>query len=109
MPLLSMPDVWEEPWLVVEELQVRSARWGAWLGAWKLSVSTPEVCELPWLAVERREDRRLWCDALPALLPLARERLSSWSMSRSRASLMYDSRYCFLSERERQRDRKSVV
>lgn len=97
LPLLSMPEVWELPWLVVDELQVRRGLCGAWPGALKLSVSMPEVCELPWLVVEWR-DRRLWWDMLPALLPLARERLSRWSMSSSRASLMYDSLYCFFSE-----------
>ena len=96
-PLLSMPEVWELPWLVVDELQVRRGLCGAWPGALKLSVSMPDVWELPWLVVEWR-DRRLWWDMLPALLPLARERLSSCSMSSSRASLMYDSRYCFFSE-----------
>lgn len=58
LPLLSMPDVCELPWLVVDELQVRSGLWGAWPGALKLSVSMPEVWELPWLVVEWR-DRRL--------------------------------------------------
>lgn len=96
LPLLSMPEVCELPWLVVDELQVRRGLCGAWPGALKLSVSIPEVCELPWLVVEWR-DRRLWWDMLPALLPLARERLSRCSMSSSRASLMYDSLYCFFS------------
>lgn len=99
MPPLSMPDVWELPWLVVEELQVRRGLCGAWPETRKLSASMPEVCELPWLVVEWR-DSRLWWEALPALLPLARERLSRWSMSSSRASLMYDSLYCFFSEVE---------
>lgn len=97
LPLLSMPEVCELPWLVVDELQVRRGLCGAWPGALKLSVSMPEVCELPWLVVEWR-DRRLWWETLPALLPLALERLSRWSMSSSRASLMYDSLYCFFSE-----------
>jgi len=85
--------VWELPWLVME-LQVFSLRWAPvpekpssgpislGLG----SVSMPEVWELLWLAVECR-DRRL-CRMLPALLPLARERFSSCSMSRSSVSLM---------------------
>lgn len=51
-----------------------------------VSASMPEVWELLWLAVEWR-DRRL-CFTLPALLPLARDRFSSGSMSRSRLSLM---------------------
>lgn len=94
--LLSIPDVWELPWLVVDELQVLTGLCGTWPGARKLSVSMPDVCELPWLVVEFL-DRRLWWDMLPALLPLARHRLSRWSMSSSRASLMYDSLYCFFS------------
>lgn len=103
-----MPEVCELPWLVVDELQVRRGLCGAWPGALKLSASMPEVCELPWLVVEWR-DRRLWWDVLPALLPLARERLSRWSMSSSRASLMYDSRYCFFSEVGKERKKKQVV
>lgn len=95
-PLLSIPDVCELPWLVVDELQVRRGLCGARPGALKLSVSMPDVCELPWLVVEWW-DRRLGWDTLPLLLPLAWERLSSCSMSSSRASLMYDSRYCFFS------------
>lgn len=97
LPLLSIPEVCELPWLVVDELQVRRGLCGVWPKALKLSVSTPEVCELPWLVVEWR-DRRLWWETLPALLPLARECLSKCSMSSSRASLMYDSLYCFFSE-----------
>lgn len=89
LPPLSTPEVWELPWLVME-LQVLSLRWtpgssgpvSRGLG----SVSMPEVWELLWLAVECR-DRRL-CRRLPALLPLARERFSSCSMSRSKVSLM---------------------
>lgn len=97
LPLLSMPEVCELPWLVVDELQVRRGLCGIWPKVRKLSASMPEVCELPWLVVEWR-DRRLWWETLPALLPLARECLSRCSMSSSRASLMYDSLYCFFSE-----------
>lgn len=59
MLLLSIPEVWELPWLVVDELQVLAGLCGTCPGARKLSVSMPDVCELPWLVVEFR-DRRLW-------------------------------------------------
>lgn len=96
LPLLSMPEVCVLAWLVLEEECERSGRCGVCAGVRKLSVSMPDVCELLWLVVEWRE-KRFWCETLPMLLPLARDRCSSWSMSNSRASLIYDSRYCFFS------------
>lgn len=98
LPPLSIPEVCELSWLLMELPQVCSGWRRGCPSLRKLSVSMPDVWELPWLTMEWRE-RHMCRDMLPVLLPLARERLSRCSMSSSRASLMYDSRYCFFSAR----------